>query len=496
MQLKPNILVEKFQILSACKIGFEFEFYSDLSPKEVAKSTSNHIGKIVKIPIQVKGFSTTSKIKDNSDFEPTSQIFKIERDFSGGSRMFELITGPMEYNDARFVLIKMFEWIKMYGRTNAKCSIHINLSLNEKRLGLSTLSGINKLKFILGFNEDKIYKIFPNRRDSVYAKSIQTLYPYNKFSFIDNPDYLDQSSFVLPNEKYFGVNFTKLTKNYLEFRYCGGEGYETKTQGVLDLIEYYATYTYNCLKDPVVNDLEKIKLSNILKSLKRITACFVDPKTFLVQFPNVRVTIDLRGDYEILQTYWTHIREKLFDLVVKAKMTAGFYNYDTELSRHQIFESELSNALDIEDFEILKSKIDGHFTNCWFYNCDINSARLDFCDLITDNIVENSKLNETSATYGNVIKDSYILNTTKIVDCTIINGVIRRAIIGENADVSTKTLIVSSTTKNEIFGKTDIHSKNSLMKNGYSKNDCYGKNDFYDKNDFYTKGDLFGDDLK
>jgi hypothetical protein len=114
---------EKFfnhsDILKKAVCGLEFEFYmKDLSYYKTLELLNQYLA-----PVKVWGFR-----KYHSDFTPDSKNFKIEPDLSGGSSMVELITGPMEYNDSKFYLIKILKFIQNYGYTNDKSSIHFNLS--------------------------------------------------------------------------------------------------------------------------------------------------------------------------------------------------------------------------------------------------------------------------------------------------------------------------------------------------------------------------------
>jgi hypothetical protein len=126
-----NALQQRYKILTSSKCGIEFEFFSELSHREVSKELSKTLGKKVIIPVVVKGLNQTEKGSYHSDIEPTSVLFKLERDFSGGKDMYEMITGPLIYEEARIIIIKMLQWIKEKGWTNPKCAIHLmNLNLD------------------------------------------------------------------------------------------------------------------------------------------------------------------------------------------------------------------------------------------------------------------------------------------------------------------------------------------------------------------------------
>ena len=103
-------------------LGFEFEFYM----KDLSFYKTLELLNIELAPVKVWGFR-----KYHSDFTPDDKNFKIEPDLSGGSNMVELVTGPLDYYDAKSYLIKITKFIQNYGYTNDKSSIHFNLSFKE-----------------------------------------------------------------------------------------------------------------------------------------------------------------------------------------------------------------------------------------------------------------------------------------------------------------------------------------------------------------------------
>ena len=102
-------------------VGMEFEFYmKDLSFYKTLELLNQELS-----PVKVWGFR-----EYHSDFTPDDKNFKIEPDLSGGSNMIELVTGPLDYYDAKYYLIKIVKFIQTYGYSNEKCSVHFNLSFN------------------------------------------------------------------------------------------------------------------------------------------------------------------------------------------------------------------------------------------------------------------------------------------------------------------------------------------------------------------------------
>ena len=157
----------KENILQDSLVGIEFEFYSDKELEDVRSEISTLLSK----KIRLEG-------KAHSDFVPTKDEYKLEPDMSGGKGLIELITAPIPYNIARNTILKVLAWIQENGYTTDKCSIHLNLSFNSKKTGKPNLiSKMDSLKFVLGFNETEVYKLFPHREKSVYAKSVKWIMP-------------------------------------------------------------------------------------------------------------------------------------------------------------------------------------------------------------------------------------------------------------------------------------------------------------------------------
>ena len=208
---------EQLNAIHSSKIGFEFEFFSKSDLNETRLSLSNALGKKIRI-----------EEKAHSDFIPTDEVYKLEPDNSGGTGMIELVTGPLPFVDAKLTLAKTLKWIRENGSTNGRCAIHINLAVDGKRVGPATnLTKLDIGKFVLNFDEDKVYEAFPNRKDSVYAKSIKFIVPLSGMTQ-PSPGKNIWKNYMFVKEKYYGINFSKVPKGYIEFRYLGGQDYEKK----------------------------------------------------------------------------------------------------------------------------------------------------------------------------------------------------------------------------------------------------------------------------
>lgn len=433
----------KEEILDTFTVGFEFEMLSKLSKNDIIKSIGKECGVKVIIPKEVDGFNKM-KVKAHSKFTPTENEWKLEPDHSGdenGSEMHELVTGPLPYKIARIQLIKINNWIKSNAYTTKKTGIHLNFGYKNIKLGLkNTILTMNPLKLCLIFDENFIYSRFPKRKDNVYAKSIKQIYPANKFYSNDNIQSINPSEFLIPSTKYYGINFIKQQKNYLELRYIGGQDYEKKTTQILEIMEYAALTIQTAVENPQLSHEDRIKLSEIITSHKKMVSSFTDFKRFIVSYPKISVMVNLDGRKEVVETfYMSYLRDKIYDLIVKGKMKEGMINYDTENGSIQIRDAILKKCDDLTGFTFVNCNVEGIFYDCSFYNCTVENSQFNDSKIMSTNVISGCKINKTIVGVGNEIKESYI-------DCKgmQISGELTKCII-RNGDISHLAKLIDCT---------------------------------------------------
>ena len=228
---------DKINALDSSVIGFEFEFYTNLLKGQAAES----LGKLIKKKVIVSE-------KYHSKIPVDANNFKLEPDYSGGSKMMELITGPLAYNEAMPILIKILNWIDENGWTTDRCAFQFSVSFDKSRRDVKDkIENMDKLKFVLGLDEGFIYSRFGSREKNVYAKSIKKVVPRNRFSILENIQSIDPKMYRVPEDKYYGVNFTKTPQGYIEFRYLGNRDYQKKTKEIREVIDYIILYLYDIL---------------------------------------------------------------------------------------------------------------------------------------------------------------------------------------------------------------------------------------------------------
>lgn len=436
-------------ILNAAFIGVEFEFYSKLGNKEVARALADELGKRVVIPYAIPALGADPKPLYHSPIEVSGNIFKLEPDYSGGLEMYELVTGPLPYKETKGVILKILNWIDKFGYTTDRCSIHINLSFDETKV--ETLTSIDKLdiiKFVLSFDEKFIYDRFPNRKDSVYARSINSIIPNSVFFYTSPPsDFSINSFFNVPEEKYFGINFTKREKGYLEFRYIGGKDYEKKSKKIFECVDFMILSFFNVINSQGYTEAEKNKIRKIYNDHQELVRVFNNYRDFKEKFPDFEVTVDLKNDEQIIKSFWSKIRLDIFDLMITSKMTKGRYNYDTDFGVKQLVDVKLKNVI-LKDYDLINSEVEGFLFRCEIYNSTVKESRVLDCQAMRNNEFDNCKLQNTILQPTNTTKDCYIENKKLIINCKVEGGIIRSGEIGALAEISDTTKIVESLNKN------------------------------------------------
>jgi hypothetical protein len=424
--------IHEYSKLKTAKIGFELEFYmSDLSFYKTLELLNKELD-----PVKVHGFR-----KYHSDFTPDEKNFKIEPDLSGGSNMVELVTGPLEYNDAKFYVVKLLKFIQNYGYTNDKCSIHFNISF----FGEKNLNDLNVLKLILNTDEDEIYRFYPSRKGNIYAKTVKNIIPFKEYDFFNIPIDSVKNNILLPDNKYYGINFLHINNpkesQRLEYRYIGNKDYEKNTGNIIYFLDRFILDAYNSIDAQFVQSdadkLEKYLEDNISKF-----KTFSKYDNFIVEFPSIQIQVDQNHMYELVSSYFMKIYDRLYELIEGTdNLKDCIINYITATQKMEIVDAEVKAVSVLKDFEFVNCRIlEGIFESSNFYGCEIGKSQ-----------ISKSKIDSSD------VNDSKILScrveNTKLVNCYFMNGflngdmeggVFRSGDLGPYATVSSETKIVGA----------------------------------------------------
>lgn len=423
----------EYSKLAKSKIGIEFEFYmKDLSFYKTMELLNEELA-----PVRVHGFR-----QYHSDFKPDENNFKIEPDLSGGSNMVELVTGPMNYNDCKYYLVKILKFIQNYGYTSDKCSIHFNISF----FGDKDLNDLNILKLILNTNEEEIYRFFPSRKGNIYAKSVKKIIPYKEYDFFNVPIDAVKNNLILPEDKYYGINFININNNKqtqrIEYRYIGGKDYEVNIGNLVYFLDRFILDSYNSI-DVGFNTEDSKNLEVYLEQNIDKFKTFSKYDNFIVEFPTIQIQIDQNSVYELVSSYFPRLYEKLWDLVEGTEgLNNCIINYITSTQKMEIVDAQIKSNLPLNYFEFVNCIIlDGIFNNCNFYGSEISNVQLSKCKLEASDVL-NSKVLACRVENTN-LSNCYFMNG--FLNGDMKGGIFRSGDLGPYASISPETKIVGDT---------------------------------------------------
>ena len=420
------------EILQNGLVGVEFEFYANVSLEETAKQLAEVLGKKIRI-----------EKKHHSDFSPTKNEFKIEPDMSGGAGLMELVTGALPYSEGRMVIIKVCDWISKNGYTTNRSSIHLNLSFDPKTIGNKYLiSRMSPLKFILDFNEEQVWKAFPERKDSAYAKSIKFILPKTE-TYIYDGNHINQTNFIFPQSKYYGVNFEKLQKNYLEFRYLGGEDWHKKQVKILNLLDSFLLQLWKTASSDGFSSNNKLELKKILNANKKVIDSRIDWRNINKGWKDIFLTVDLNDDPRIIDIYWPQIKERVINLFTNGQLTKGHINYDSDSGRVQVEGGELPYCFGLMGYEFVKCDIMGELTQCDVFKCDVKSSDLKMCNFYQGSQITGSKIGSSYVNKSCVANNCYVYGVDGVFSGKMFDGIFREGKYTKDA-VFKDTEIVNS----------------------------------------------------
>ena len=443
-------------ILKNAVIGFEFEFYTSKSYYKLLELLNRELS-----PIKTWGFR-----KYHSSFVPDDKNFKIEPDLSGGIDLVELVTGPMNYVDSKIILLKILKILQDNTYTDEKCSIHINISFNDK--AEKTLEQLNVLKLILNVDEDLVYRYFPNRKNNFYSKSIKKLIPFKEYKYSMDAINIITSNIELPDTKYYGINIKNFTEGRLEYRYVGGTDYQFKTDEIIELLDYFVLLTWNSIdKELDEEDNEKLLdyLSDNIANFKK----FNSYEDFLGEFPTIKLEVDKSDSFTNIKPYYDKIYNKLFDLLSNTyNLRDALINYDSEKIKVEIVDTFVKGIFDLKGFNFIECQIaEGTYYKCNMDQCDIKISHIENCSL-NECEVFSCKLTNCDVDKDTTLEKVYFYGG--LMDGEMISGVFRGGTIGPNAVIGSGVKMV--TDDDNYFG-TNLQgsiSKLNDVKNDKMKN--------------------------
>ncbi len=438
-------------------IGVEFEFYmKDLSFYKTLEILNDELS-----PVKVWGMR-----EYHSDIKTDSNNFKLEPDISGGANLCELITGPLNFYDAKFYLIKIIKFIQKYGYTNDKCSVHFNISFN----GDKNLNDLNILKLILNTDEDEIYRYYPSRKDNVYAKSIKKIIPFKEYDFFNIPISVVKNNIKLPNDKYYGINFLHINNDKesqrLEFRYVGGKDYEKNLGQIIYFMEKFVISTYKSI-DSLFDSEDSSKLEDFLQQNILNFKNLSKYDNFIVDYPTIQLQIDQRSDYDIVSTFYDKIYKRIYNIVESTNdLKECIINYVIDKQTIEVLDANFKTSATIKNLDFINCNVEGIFEDCFFIGTDIRNSQITKSKLqhsdATNSKIFNCKV-EASTLTGCYFAQGYLNGDME-------GGVFRSGELGPYATLDSNVKVVTDTDNffDTSFEEEDKSDSEGSMK-GYGK---------------------------
>ena len=191
--------------------------------------------------------------------------------------------------------------------------------------------------------------------------------------------------------------------------------------------------------------------------------------------------VDLKSDIQIIKSYFNNLRDVLYHLIVDNDITEGFLNYDTQLSKYQLKDGKTKKANLLKDLDLIDCMISGNIASSRLFGCELDGCQIEDSSFVIHNETKNSKITNCDLNPNNDFTDCYIDARDRDINCKIDGGIIRSGYIGNEAEVSDETEVVSDLM--DAKGKKDKMTGRELFIDRNDTDEKDVKNGFIDLND-------------
>jgi len=423
------------EVFNSTRIGFVFEFFSSQETPFIAEDLSRVCGKSVAI--------TSEKMT------PTWDSPILLQEYQGKNPRYKFITSPQDFLSVGPMLFGVLEWINQKAKTDKTTGLQVLLSFNHGSLQtINTISNMDPAKLILKMDENYLFQRFPERKNSPFAVSIKTLIPTNEFMTAPSSLGHLKSFFILPKAHYYGIDFTDQAMGELIFNYIGGKDYPKNHKSITETLHYYILSTYQILNSQGYTPEMNISAEKIFEDYPIIRRAYYEPKFFLKHFKDIQVGVDLKRADEIIEAYWTKLRDPLMKLMLECEFRKGKFNWDSAEGRFQIKEAKLSGGK-ISQLDIVDCEIQSVVEDCGVWNSTLKNSRIILSTLVEHNKIEDCVLERVRADRNNTIKKSSIYNAGEIINCNVSESIIKDAGIGKEAKLDEECVVIEPKRKIE-----------------------------------------------
>ena len=380
--------LSKYQILAKAKLSFEVTFLSKRKFNDIVEGLTNPTIGMVFNEHDAGGLNICSltKLMDGR--------YKLETPF-------------YDYTKSRVCLSSFLTYIANNEKTDDRCFLKTKVCFNDQN---DNLYKLNICKFVLNFDEEKSYSLFPDRKKSIGGRSIAHIYPISMDMQVDSL-FGQYNEYANIDTNNYGVCFNELKNNILIFQYIGGKGFENKLGEIEQLVDYYVINTYTSLVTPEFTQYDMDELRERSEKYKQTLESFSTYKDFKERFSKIKILVDLYGMDGQENVWWNQLKEKLYGIVVNAFGCTNInatINYDTDEGMYQIKDVECDVFSMMDNVDVIDSKMCGNFNSCNFYNTTLTNSTIDYSALLNESVVECSTLRNT-----------YVSEDVKCNDCTM-----------------------------------------------------------------------------
>jgi len=405
-------------LFTHCILSLEADFISGNDMRSVSSSLSAALG--IKVKDVVSKWTVKLELCD-------SKIFRLTTDF-------------MNHVDIRLFIINFNNWIKLNAQTSTFCDFNISVKLNTN---VHKIESLDKIKFILNFDEPYVYSIFPKRTNCYNAQTIRQI-SSNRGYVADLVKEIDSNVFDVPHNNFMGINFDNIAKGYLTMRYLGGLDYQTKTTEILKIINHFCSIAFLAVTEKrIYNNDEVVLFNKILNKKKNLQKSYETLEIFTKTFPNIKFLVNLIEDKMVLKTHYFILRDRIYDVIsnIKSVSTKDFYlNYDSTTQTLQLKDAEIE-CLKLKNVQFIECKIKGGvFSYCDFFKSEINKSYIENSNLFTGTKATSSKLINCFTNRTVDLKDCFIDGQNSVLNASVVGGIIAMTNKGIFAKISDSTI--------------------------------------------------------
>lgn len=356
-----------------------------------------------------------------------------------------IIKTPLyNYFEAIYIMPKLFECVCSNLDKNDRNYIYLKLGFNDS----VNLSNLNITKFVLNFNEKFI---LDNIVDMTKNGSIERLSDFKPVS-IENCSSTIQKQ--LDGLKYndfadnnYGIDFGNIKLGYIILKYLSKIDYNKKIDDILKCINHTIITLYSASTVLEYNDDELKKINKYNEEFNTFAKAFGCYELFREKYKSIKLTVDLDNDISNINLIFPSIREKLFNLVICNNIKQATVNYDSDVSRLQIKDVDLSKCYHLEGIDIVECDIKNcNIKKCDIYDCNIEDSFINDCNLFGYCDCKESKF-----------KDCFISNNIKLVKSIVFGALGKFAGIMDSGSIKNTTVIKSMAEIGDMVKKLNIN---------------------------------------